>query len=61
VDVVPGSQESYDNPNTINHFYEKLLLLKDLMNTTTGRLLAEQRQIFLEEFLQQFWMEVGTN
>ena len=59
--VVPGSAESRDNPNTINHFYEKLLLLKDLMNTTNGRLLAEQRQAFLEEFLQQFWLEVGTN
>jgi uncharacterized protein len=44
---------------SINHFYEKLLLLKDLMNTETGRALAEQRHEFMEQYLKQFFEEVG--
>jgi uncharacterized protein len=44
---------------TINHFYEKLLLLKDRMNTETGRKMAEQRHEFMEIFLKQFFREWG--
>ena len=42
---------------TINHFYEKLLLLKDKMNTKTGRKIAEERHNYMVDFLKQFYAE----
>jgi uncharacterized protein len=54
------NKEEYKNSTapSLNHFYEKLLLLKDKMNTLTGKQLAEQRHEFMEQYLEQFYSEV---
>jgi uncharacterized protein len=53
------SKEEYKKSTapTINHFYEKLLLLRDLMNTKTGKRLAIERHLFMERFLFRFFEE----
>lgn len=53
------SKEEYkaSEAPTINHFYEKLLLLKDKMNTETGKQIALERHHFMENFLSQFYAE----
>jgi uncharacterized protein len=60
--VSPGEFRTFEEyktneGTTINHFYEKLLLLKDRMNTPTGREIAECRHNYMAEFLKQFFNE----
>jgi uncharacterized protein len=52
-------KEEYKNSQapTINHFYEKLLLLKDKMNTETGKQIAQERHQYMQGFLAQFYAE----
>jgi uncharacterized protein len=61
-EIAPNTQmtkEEYKNNDspTINHFYEKLLLLKDKMNTKSGKAIAAERHRYMEGFLEQFYAE----
>jgi uncharacterized protein len=61
-DIKPNlhmTKDEYRNSTapTLNHFYEKLLLLKDRMNTQTGKQMAEKRHLFMEEYLSEFYAE----
>lgn len=49
--------QSVDKNATVQHFYDKLLLLKESMNTATARRLAEERDQFMQSFLEQFYAE----
>ena len=54
---IPDEKPLNQSKSTIGHFYDKLLKLKDMMNTQTGRIVAEQRHNILEQFLEQFYSE----
>jgi len=61
-DVKPQMHQSFEEykkskSHTINHFYEKLLLLKDLFNTETAKQMANDRHQFMESYLAQFYKE----
>jgi uncharacterized protein len=61
-EIIPNlnmTKEQYKNSDapTLNHFYEKLLLLKDQMNTASGKKIAAQRHAFMETYLLQFYNE----
>jgi uncharacterized protein len=61
-EIIPNlemTKEEYKKSDapTINHFYEKLLLLKDKMNTKTGKKIALERHQYMEQFLTQFYNE----
>ena len=58
--LVNMSKEEYhqnQNSTSINHFYEKLLLLKDMMNTDAAKRMAEHRQAVMEAYLEEFMAE----
>ncbi len=54
-----GGEHGRPIRESVQHFHDKLLLLKELMNTETGRRIAEHRHAFLEEFLKEYQEETG--
>lgn len=61
-DIKPAEHETFEQYKnnkgpSINHFYEKLLLLKNLMNTKTAKKMAEERHQFMEQYLDRFYKE----
>lgn len=60
--VMHATAEAYKaaKGTSLNHFYEKLFLLKDRMNTTSGRALAEERTQYMQDFVARFLQEWGT-
>jgi uncharacterized protein len=59
--LIYSSVENENINSTIKHFYDKLLILKSMMNTQTGRIIADERHKYLEQFLKQFYKEWNFN
>ena len=57
VTVTTAAEYRTGSRHTVNHFYEKLLHLRDRMNTNTAKILADQRHQFMEEYLTEFFAE----
>lgn len=56
--ILFNPEDQSKDASSIQHFYDKLFKLKDLMNTTTAKAIAEDRHIYMEGFVQQFYKEV---
>ena len=61
--IIHESFEHYKNSTgtSINHFHEKLLFLKDMMNTQTAKKMANERHVFMEEYVRRFYEEIEVN
>ena len=56
-DIASGAEYKKQESSSFHHFYEKLLLLKDLMNTASARRIADERHAYMEAYMQQFLAE----
>lgn len=57
--ILFNPEDNSKNASSIQHFYDKLFKLKDLMNTTTAKEIAEERHAYMKSFVQQFYNEVN--
>ena len=56
--AVVGDYDKMDKDSSLSHFYEKLLQLKDMMFTQSAKRIAEDRTLFMQEFLNEFYKEI---
>ncbi|MBS7332971.1 MAG: HD domain-containing protein [Weeksellaceae bacterium] len=57
--ILFNPEDNSKNASSIQHFYDKLFKLKDLMNTKTAKAIAEERHAYMKGFVQQFYKEVN--
>jgi len=58
--ILYNPDDNSKNSSSVQHFYDKLFKLKDLMNTKTAKEIADERHIYMENFIQQFYKEVSN-